>query len=130
MVHYKILEQKREQEIDAENHLKQKNEDAQRSLSDLKEQLEEMEAGLQVISLDEHTFMSEELLANVGEAYSFTALNGQVSKLLEYLKEGISILEQEEKLADKLEEKQVLIVEGIHGKRTKRTKKSKRSKRI
>ncbi len=103
----KNLEQKREQEIEAQKRLKQKNEDAQSSLSDLKEQLEEMEAGLQVISLDEHAFMSDELLANVRESYSFNVLNGQVSKLLEHLKEGIVILEQEAKMADKLEDKQV-----------------------
>ena len=104
----KNLEQKREQEVEVTGNLKQKEDEAEIKLTELKEQLEEMEAGLQVISLDEHTFMSEELLENVKEPYSFAGLDGQISKLFEYLKEGITILEQEKKLAEKLEEKQIL----------------------
>lgn len=103
----KNLAQKREQEIEADNHLKQNEDESQIKLSELREQLEEMEGILQVVSLDEHAFMSEELLEHVEEPYSFLGLNGQVTKLLEYLKEGILILEQEQKLAEKLEERQV-----------------------
>lgn len=102
------LEQKREQEIEVNKNLKQKEEEGEGKLTELKDQLEEMEAGLQVISLDEHTFMSAELLEHVKEPYSFEGLNGQLAKLMEYLKEGITILKQEEKLAEKLEEKQVV----------------------
>ena len=104
----KNLEQKREQEIEADNNLKQKEQEGELKLAELKEQLEEMEAGLQVVSLDEHEFMSAELLEHVKEPYSFEGVNGQLQKMSEYVKEGIRILEQEKKQAEKLEEKQVV----------------------
>lgn len=115
------LEQKREQEIEAADNLKQKEQDGELKLDELKEQLEEMEAGLQEISLDEHAFMSAELLDNVKEPYSFEGLNGQLEKLSRYIKEGIGILEQEKRQAEKLEEKQVACASAEKEKEEKET---------
>lgn len=103
----KNLEQKREQEIEAEHNLKQKEQESEQKLSEIKDQLEEMGDGLQTVSVDEHAFMTDELLENVKETYSFEGINGQLEKMSGYVKEGIQILEQEKKQAEKLEEKQV-----------------------
>ena len=103
----KNLGQKREQEIEAEHNLKQKEQESEQKLSEIKDQLEEMGDGLQTVSVDEHAFMTDELLENVKETYSFEGINGQLEKMSGYVKEGIQILEQEKKQAEKLEEKQV-----------------------
>ena len=103
----KILGQKREQEIEAEHNLKQKEQESEQKLSEIKDQLEEMGDGLQTVSMDEHAFMTDELLEHVKEPYSFVGINGQLEKMSGYVKEGIQILEQEKKQAEKLEEKQV-----------------------
>ena len=103
----KNLGQKREQEIEAEHNLKQKEQESEQKLSEIKDQLEEMGDGLQTVSVDEHAFMTDELLENVKETYSFVGINGQLEKMSGYVKEGIQILEQEKKQAEKLEEKQV-----------------------
>lgn len=103
----KNLGQKREQEIEAEHNLKQKEQESEQKLSEIKDQLEEMGDGLQTVSVDEHAFMTDELLEHVKEPYSFVGINGQLEKMSGYVKEGIQILEQEKKQAEKLEEKQV-----------------------
>ena len=103
----KNLGQKREQEIEAEHNLKQKEQESEQKLSEIKDQLEEMGDGLQTVSMDEHAFMTDELLEHVKEPYSFVGINGQLEKMSGYVKEGIQILEQEKKQAEKLEEKQV-----------------------
>ena len=103
----KNLGQKREQEIEAEHNLKQKEQESEQKLSEIKDQLEEMGDGLQTVSMDEHAFMTDELLEHVKETYSFVGINGQLEKMSGYVKEGIQILEQEKKQAEKLEEKQV-----------------------
>ena len=103
----KNLGQKREQEIEAEHNLKQKEQESEQKLSEIKDQLEEMRDGLQTVSMDEHAFMTDELLEHVKEPYSFVGINGQLEKMSGYVKEGIQILEQEKKQAEKLEEKQV-----------------------
>ena len=103
----KNLGQKREQEIEAEHNLKQKEQESEQKLSEIKDQLEEMGDGLQTVSMDEHAFMTDELLEHVKEPYSFEGINGQLEKMSGYVKEGIQILEQEKKQAEKLEEKQV-----------------------
>lgn len=101
------LEQKREQEIELTKAQKEKETDAEQKADAMREQLDEMEAGLETVSLDEHSFMAEELLAEIEKPYSFRTLNGQVEKLADHVKQGIRILEEEKRQAEKLEEKQV-----------------------
>ncbi|MEY8354104.1 TIGR02680 family protein [Lachnospiraceae bacterium 54-53] len=100
----KSLEEKTQKERELEGARKEQQERLEKQKEDICEQLDEMEAGLEVLTFDEHVFMADELKQNLEKPYPFHTLKGQMSAIRKEIDLGIGILERKQRISERQEE--------------------------
>lgn len=103
----KSLEERTRKETELSYALKEQTGKLEQQEEEIKETLEEMEAGLQVLSFDEHMFMSGELKKGISAPYQFQTLREQMAGIRRNIDLGISLLEKRQRIAEKQEEELV-----------------------
>lgn len=71
------------------------------------EQLDDMEAGLGILTFDEHVFMADELKKSLEKSYPFHSLREQMGTIRREIDLGIGILERRQRIIEKQEEANV-----------------------
>ncbi len=94
----RFLDQKQEQYLDAENHIKAEEDRKYEKEKELKELLEDMQEEAECMAFEEHAFMKEELEKNPEEFYKFDLHQKQYETTKEKIDEGTEILAQVDRL--------------------------------
>lgn len=100
----KSLSEKTDMETQLSYRLKEQQGKLQQQETEIGEKLEEMEAGLQVLTFDEHVFMADELKKELCAAYSFHTLREQMGVIRREIDLGIELLERRQRIMEKQEE--------------------------
>lgn len=103
----KSLSEKLEKEVQLSYRLKEQNGKLEQQEEEIGERLEEMEAGLQVLTFDEHLFMADELKKGLEAPYPFHTLREQMGGIRKDIDLGIELLGKRQRLLEKQEEAQV-----------------------
>lgn len=103
----KSLEERTQKETELHYKQKEQGEKLDKQEEDILNRLEEMEAGLQVLTFDEHVFMADELKEGLKESYSFQTLREQMDAIRKEIGLGIEILEKKQRILERQEEAEV-----------------------
>ena len=103
----KSLEERTRKETELSYSCKDQREKLDQQEKEIEEALEDMEAGLQVLSFDEHMFMSGDLKKDISVPYPFQTLREQMAGIRQNIDLGIGLLEKRQRIAEKQEEELV-----------------------
>lgn len=104
-----LLEKQEGKEKHLSQELKQKMDQKDISEEKTKQLLEEMGDLLVVLSFDEHTFLKDELVTRMEEAYSYQMIKNQMSTIEKELESGIQLLQNKKRLETEEEEMNVAL---------------------
>lgn len=103
----KSLEERTRKETELSYACKEQKDKLEQQEKEIEEALDEMEAGLQVLSFDEHMFMSGDLKKEITVPYPFHTLRDQMASIRRDIDLGIGLLEERQRIAEKQEEELV-----------------------
>ena len=100
----KSLAEREEKEIQLHYSLKEQRGKQEQQAEEIAEKLDDMEAGLQLLTFDEHVFMADELEEGLSSPYSFRGLREQIGTIRREIDSGTELLEKRQRITEKQEE--------------------------
>ena len=100
----KSLAEKEEKEIQLHYSLKEQRGKLEQQGEEIAGKLDDMEAGLQFLTFDEHVFMADELKSGLSSPYSFHSLREQMGTIRRDIDLGTELLDKRQRITEKQED--------------------------
>ncbi|WP_367567933.1 TIGR02680 family protein [Lacrimispora sp.] len=100
----KSLAEKEEKDIQLHYSLKEQRGKLEQQGEEIAGKLDDMEAGLQFLTFDEHVFMADELKSGLSSPYSFHSLREQMGTIRRDIDLGTELLDKRQRITEKQED--------------------------